>query len=283
MTAYERDDAARRMGFAGGMFRADDVLRDRRRASEQDHPSRRTNGTGGVENMSPLPRHLSVPTVGDDKSRPGVRSRRRRDDTVAAQDGQEMNVHQIAGFHREACIETYKKHGRINSRLWCESHDWFAIIDPTVWEALDIKDWDRTEMLLASVQAIGGHIVGRCDEMLFRFGWNIGNPKREESLEELRDIDPSIRSALVVHALDGRTTESYMTLATVDLDEDGLPYWERHEGQYSIPMMVSLWGVARELREARKEPPVAFEDAERVCAKHGWLVTFLNKWEHGIA
>jgi hypothetical protein len=42
-------------------------------------------------------------------------------------------------------------------------------------------------------------------------------------------------------------------------------------------------GAARMLKESRKRGRVAFEDAERVCGKAGWLVTFLNKWEHGIA
>lgn len=283
MNNYESDRTARGMGSSGGVRRDPNVVRDNRRASWQNHPSRHGDGTGSVDGVSPLPRHFSVPKLGVDFPGPGVRSRRGWDDTGATVGGQTMNVHQIAGFHREACISVYKQHGRINPRLWVESDDWFAIIDPTTWEAIEISDWDRTVMLLATLRAIDGRIVGRCDEMLFRYGWNIGNPKREGSYEQMRETDPSIRSALVVHALDVSTTESYMTMASVDLDAEGFPFWERHDGQYSIPMMTSLWGVGRMLKEARKKKVLSLEQAEKQCDDFGWLVTFLNKWEHGIA
>jgi len=283
MSIYEHDGTARGMGPPSGMRWFENVVRDSRSASWKNHPSGRGNGEGSGDNVSPLSRHFSVPKLGDDITGPGVRSCGGRDDTGATLGGEKVNVHQIAGFHRESCISVYRQHGRINPRLWVESDDWFAIIDPTVIEALDVSDWDRTQMLMSAVRAVEGHVVGRCDEMLFRYGWNIGHPNANEPYEMLRETDPSIRSALVVHALDCRTTESYMTLATVDLDVEGMPFWERHDGQYSIPMMTSLWGVGRMLKEARKKETIPFGESERLCSDHGWLVTFLNKWEHGIS
>ena len=280
MTSYEHDPTARRMGFTGGVRWSDDVVRDNRSASWENHPSRRGDGETGVSDVSPLPRHFSVPKLGDDKPRPRFRSRRRRDDTSTTMGGETVNVHQISNYHREACVQVFMQYGKINPRLWCESDDWFAIIDPMSWESLSVSDWGRTTMLLASVRAIDGHIVGRCDEMLFRYGSdpvNHGVP-----YEDLRDVDPSIRTALTVHALDCRTTESYMTLAAMDLDAEGMPFWERHDGNYNIQLMVPLWGVGRMLKEARRKRRVAFEEAEQLCSDNGWLVTFLNKWEHGI-
>lgn len=283
MSIYESDGTSGRMGDGGSLRWTKNVLRDGWRTSWENHPSRRGNGKGGVEDLSPLPRHFSVPGVGDDESRSGVRSCGWWDDTEPAVGGQTMNVHQIAGFHREACISVYQKHGRINQRLWAESSDWFAIIDPTTWEAMTVSDFDRATMLNSTARAIDGHIIGRCDEMLFRYGWNVGFETPAQSFEELREFDPSIRSAVVVHALDCRTTESHMTMASFDLDNEGMPFWERRDWQYSVPMMVPLWQAGRMMKEARRRRKVAFEEAEDMCSASGWLVTFLNKWENGIA
>ncbi len=283
MTSYESDGTAWGMGPSGGMRRSEDVVRDDRSALWKNHPSGRGDGTGSTNDVSPLPRHFSVPKLGDDFSRSGVRSRRRRDDTGTEMGGETMNVHQVAGYHREACVTVYKQHGRINPRLWCESREWFAIIDPVSWDSLRLTDWQRTIMLTATVKAIDGHMVGRCDEMLFRYGFAPEIADMSVSYEEMRDYDPSIRSGLVVHALDCKTTESYMTMATFDLDSEGLPFWEQHDGQYHIPSMTPLWATGRLLKEARKRKPVPFEEAEEVCSDNGWLVTFLNKWENGIA
>jgi hypothetical protein len=136
----------------------------------------------------------------------------------------------IAAAHREASIFVYAQHGRMHPKLWVESESVIVLIEPTSWDACEITDWQRAQMLCAARLSIDGIVLGRCDEVYIR-DMSVPGAVKGGNLADMVDFDPSIRTALMVHAMDALTEETYLTMATFDLDNEGLPYWERHENE----------------------------------------------------
>lgn len=190
-----------------------------------------------------------------------------------------MNVQTISAAHREAAIFVYQHHGRLYPKMWVESESMIVMIEPKSWEACELSDWDRTQMLAACLRSSDGRIIGRTDEVYIR-DMTVPGAKRnpDQDLALMVDFDPSIRSALMIHAVDLKTTETYLTMATFDLDNGGLPFWERHESMsYYERFAIPLWATAKLTSKRVKGWTISSAEAEDVCAEKGWLTTRLQK------
>ena len=277
-------DIARRLGMdaSRGVHRSNDGLRNARRAHPTSHPRGFANGSTSTRDVQEVSRYFQMQGLGVERPGPGLRSRRRGVDseaTVGDTETQNMTgLRHVAGAHREASIFVYQQHGRLHPKLWIESDDKIILIEPSRWEDCDITDWQRAQMLSASMRVIDASLIGRCDEVYIRDLHVPGVPLKGENLADLVDFDPSIRSALMVHALDLRTTETYLTMATFDLDNQGSPFWERHESMsYYASFAVPLWAAAKLMR--RKDPrwSLPIDEAESIIEDNGWIMTRLDK------
>lgn len=277
ITSY---DIALRTGLdgPGGLQRPDNGLRHARRTHPAFISRRSQNRKGSISDLPHMPGHIPMQEMGDERPRSGVRSRRRRVNSEAAL-GDETMIREIAGAHREASIFVYSQHGRLHPKLWVESESVIALIEPESWEACDVTDWQRAQMLAAVRRSIDGLVVGRCDEVYIR-DLNIPGGKRDggQNLAEMVDFDPSIRTALMVHAMDCLTGETYMTMATFDLDNQGSPYWERHEtGSYYATFAVPLWASVKMAPRTHRGYRLPYSDADDVALENRWVVTRLQK------
>lgn len=277
ITSY---DITLRIGLdgPGGLQRPNDGLLRARRAHPTSRARRSENGEGRSGDLPFLPGHIPMPQMGVERPRSGVRSRRRGSDTEATL-GDETMIREIAGAHREASIFVYSQHGRLYPKLWVESESVIVLIEPKSWEACDLSDWQRAQLLSAARRSIDGFIVGRCDEVYIR-DLNVPGAKKDGgvNLAEMVDFDPSIRTALMVHAMNCLTGDTYMTMATFDLDNEGLPYWERHEtGSYYATFAIPLWASNKIMSRNRKNWLMSTEEADDLATEYGWMMTRLQK------
>lgn len=190
-----------------------------------------------------------------------------------------MNIQRVSASHREAAIFVYVNHGRLYPKMWVESESVVCMIEPLTWEACDVTDWQRAQMLSACMRSIDAVIIGRTDEVYIR-DMTVPGAKRNshDNLAEMVDFDPSIRSALMIHAVDLRTTENYFTMATFDLDNGGMPYWERHESMtYYERFAIPLWASAKIMSRMNPEWRISVEDADDICGENGWSALRLDK------
>lgn len=276
-------DVARRLGLDadGGVHRPVDGVPDARSA----HPASYGRGSSARgtsrRDVLEVQSYLAMQGLGTTGTRPGIRSRRRRIDPEATMGNQEsatlMDIRQIAAAHRESAIFVYRKHGRLHPKMWVESEKQVVLIEPSSWGACDVSDWQRVEMLTACVRSMDGTIIGRTDEVYIRDATKRSDRVMAEDLGLMVDFDPAIRSALMVHAYDMRTKETYMTMATFDLDNEGSPFWERHEMMQGYEMFaVPLWATAKQLRTLPRWPLSAFEADEYVNERF-WITSRLDK------
>lgn len=278
-------DIARRLGLDGhgGLYRPDHGVSDARSAHpafDQGRFDRRGTSARDVQAVS---RYLSLQGLGTTGPRPGVRSRRRRSHAKAEVGDQEittmLRLYDVASSHREAAIFVYQQHGRLYPKMWVESETMIALIEPSSWEVCMPTDWQRAQMLSMVTRSLPGFIMGRTDEVYIRDLDTPGarrNPK--DNLAELVDFDPSIRTALMIHAVDLRNTETYLTMATFDLDNEGLPFWERHENiRYFEQFAIPLWAAAKVPARRDRKTELSQYEADEFCEKHGWVVTRLDK------
>ena len=274
-------DIAIRTGLdePGGLQRADDGVQRARRAHPTSRRRRSSDGETGFGDLPELSGHIPMPTVGDGGTRPGFRSRRRRFDSRSTLGDAKVNLKDIAGAHREASIFVYTQHGRLHPKLWVESEMAIVLVEPLSWEACDITDWQRAQMICAARRSIDGLFVGRCDEVYIR-DLHVPGAIRDGgmNLADMVDFDPSIRTALMVHGMDCLTGDTYMTMATFDLDNEGMPYWERHDAEtYYATFAVPLWASSKIMRRNRKEWLTSQSDADDVARENGWMMTWLQK------
>lgn len=187
------------------------------------------------------------------------------------------DLRKVAGSHREAAIFVYQQHGRVHPKLFVESETQIVLIEPSSWEACDVSDWQRAELLYACMRSVDAVIIGRCDEVYIREATMKRDRMMNDDLASMVDFDPSIRSALMVHSFDLRNNETYMTMATFDLDNEGLPFWERHEmiSAYDV-IAVPLWAAAKMIRRTPDYPLSAFE-ADEFVNERNWVTTRLDK------
>jgi hypothetical protein len=190
-----------------------------------------------------------------------------------------MTLRSIAVSHRESAIFVYRQHGRLYPRMWVESEETICLIEPSTWEVCALTDWQRAQMLSKCTRSMGGLITGRTDEVYIR---DLDKPgaKRNSSdnLAEVVDTDPSVRSALMIHSLDLRNTETFLTMATFDLDNEGLPFWERHESiRYFERFAIPLWAAAKMKSRRSKDWSLSPNEADEFCEEQGWVVTRLDK------
>lgn len=277
-------DIARRLGMDadGGVHRSNHDLRDARRAHPTAHPRGFANGSTSVRDVQAVSRYFQMQGLGLTRPRPSVRSCGGRVDsetTLGDTETPDMSgLRVVASAHREASIFVYQQHGRLYPKLWVESDEKIILIEPREWENCDVTDWQRAQMLSASMRVIDATLVGRCDEVYIRDLHVPGEHIPGDNLADLVDFDPSIRSALMVHALDLRTTETYLTMATFDLDNEGLPFWERHEAlSYYASFAVPLWAAAKLMRRQDPRWSLPAEEAESIIDDNGWIMTRLDK------
>lgn len=272
-------DIAIRTGLdePGSLQRQDDGVQRARRAHPTSRRRRPSDGKTGFGDLPELPGHIPMPTVGDDRTRPGVRSRRRGINSSATLGDAPMSLRDIASAHREASIFVYTQHGRMHPKLWVESESEIVLIEPLSWDKCDVTDWQRAQMICAARRSVDGVVVGRCDEVYIR-DLHVPGAMKGGNLADMVDFDPSIRTALMVHSMDCVTAGTYMTMATFDLDNEGMPYWERHETDtYYATFAVPLWASSKIMRRDRHDWLTSQEDAQDVAYEHGWMMTWLQK------
>ena len=277
-------EVARRLGLDadGRLQRSGDGLSDARRAHPASHKRRPTDGSTSVSDVQAVSRHLLLQNLGVTRPGPGVRSCGGRVDAEAAlghQENIQVNFHSVCASHREAAIFVYQQHGRLYPKLWVESDTMIVMIEPRTWDSCDVTDWQRTQMLSACLRSSDGLMVGRTDEVYIR-DMTVPGAKRNQTqdLASMVDFDPSIRSALMIHAVDLRTTETYLTMATFDLDNEGLPFWERHETiSYYERFAIPLWAAAKLSARRVEGWKMPRDEADDFCEEQGWIVTRLQK------
>lgn len=272
-------DIAIRTGLdePGGLQRQDDGVQRARRA----HPtSRRRRSEDGTRSLSDLPEvsgHIPMPTVGDGRPRSGFRSRRWGIDSGSTVGDATMKLRDIVGAHREALIVVYQQHGRLNPKLWAESESMIVLIQPMSWDVCDITEWQRAQMISAARRSIDATMVGRCDEVYIR-DQSVPGALSGTNLAEIVDFDPSIRTALMVHGMNCLTGDTLMTMATFDLDETGMPFWERHEAEsYYATFAVPLWASVKMMSRSHHDWFMSENDADDVARMNGWIMTWIQK------
>lgn len=276
-------DIARRLGLDanGGLYRADHGISDARRAHPASQPRGPHYGGTSVSDLSAVSRYFLLSGLGIEGTRPGIRPRGRRPNakTALGNKGEQMNLLAVSRAHREAAIFVYQQHGRLHPKMWVESNEMVCLIEPSSWQACSLTDWQRAEMLSRVMRSMDGLIIGRTDEVYIRdrVAAN-GSRSQGDNLAELVDVDPAIRTALMIHALDLRNTETFLTMATFDLDNEGLPYWERHEDdRYFEQFAVPLWAAAKMMRRKHPDWALPSYEADEFCEEQHWIVTRLAK------
>lgn len=276
-------DVARRLGMDadGGMHRSTDGLSDARRS----HPTsygRGSNARGtSRRDVLDVQRYFELQGMGAKRTGPSVRPRGRRthsEATMVNQEKQEVkDIRSISAAHLESAIFVYQRHARLHPKMWVESENQIVLIEPSSWGACDIDDWQRVEMLCACVRSMDGAIIGRTDEVYIRDATKKSGRVMSDDLMSMVDFDPAIRSALMVHAYDMRSKETYLTMATFDLDNEGLPFWERHEMMNGYESFaLPLWATAKQLRTIPKFPLSPFE-ADEFVNERFWITSRLEK------
>lgn len=125
--------------------------------------------------------------------------------------------------HLMRVITVYEACGALTPKLWV-SGPRSSAAEPFTGDGLTISEQDRARLLASMRDAYGAHVVGRADEVWLRMA-DGPEPVPGKSLESLADVDPTIRTGLLVCALDCRTLRTGAAVALQHLADDGAVSW----------------------------------------------------------
>lgn len=125
--------------------------------------------------------------------------------------------------HLRRAVAVYELCGALTPKLWAAAGTSTAM-EPANAAGLKITEHDRARLLAAMRDAHHAHVIGRADEVWLRMG---DGPEllAGGSLEALAEVDPSIRTGLLVCALDCRTMRTAAAVALQRLADDGEMSW----------------------------------------------------------
>lgn len=187
-----------------------------------------------------------------------------------------MTIREHIDRHRAAAVQTWTKHGNLICKLWTESDECRVMAEPAT-PAARASDED-TKALLLYLMASASHAtcLGRVDEAWMRE--NDGTPLPDDGLEALADLDPSVKTGLVVAALDVSTGELILGvgLAILDLNDAGQPVWSIADGDTGIAAVDTLHRAA-EMIAGSQIVQADWPDLLRWSTELGWSVMVMPK------
>lgn len=168
--------------------------------------------------------------------------------------------------HMRAGIAAWETSGELAPFLWARGK---RTISATPFRA--DADMDIADLLVMLGRVVDARIIGRTAE-----AW-VGphDVNRRGTLAELADADPTIRTAVLVHAADVRSGEQVMMVAMAGLDDDGEPNWSMSEITSLRPdLSCEVGEAAYRLNESTGGGDLS-ELAERVLHANGWTSIIL--------
>lgn len=141
-------------------------------------------------------------------------------------------------------ISVYDVCGHLTPKLWV-SGGRSSAAEPVSGIGLKITEHDRARLLAAMRDASEAHVIGRADEVWVRM--EDSAVPLSGSLAEIADIDPSIRTGLLVCALDCRTEAVAAAVAVQKLSDDGEVGWSVapipgvHLDRLSAVLILAHW------------------------------------------
>jgi len=163
--------------------------------------------------------------------------------------------------HSMRAMDIFDRHGVLTPKLWVVGRRVSMIAEPDRPGTYDLPELNRTELLAAMILHCRARFAGMSAEV-----WTTSDPSKVgKRLGPLAEVDPSIRTGLVILGIDIKHEQANGALCEPHLDDHGEQRW--HVGglaEHIVQRHVSTLEAAS--RWLRADSPT--EVAERV----GWTL-----------
>ena len=184
------------------------------------------------------------------------------------------------GLLDEACM-MWERDGGVLTTSFAIGHSRAIFVQPASEEACKISSQTRVRIQALIAANAGAIYIGRIDESLITERPLDSPPLNRGDLEKMAKNDPSIKTAIVVHATDIRSGDSLVHIATCSIDDDGTLQWEHGifndaEGELvaeaeqssALAAVLNIPLTDAELREELGQLGWAVADSDEVYAEH---------------
>jgi hypothetical protein len=163
--------------------------------------------------------------------------------------------------HSMRAMDIFDRHGVLTPKLWVVGRRVSMIAEPDRPGTYDLPELNRTELLAAMILHCRARFAGMSAEV-----WTTSDPSKVgKRLGPLAEVDPSIRTGLVILGIDIKHEQANGALCEPHLDDHGEQRW--HVGglaEHIVQRHVST--LEQAARWLRADSPT--EVAERV----GWTL-----------
>jgi hypothetical protein len=130
----------------------------------------------------------------------------------------------------EEAVNMYERDGALMTTSFAVGHARSAFTQPMTEHGCEIDDETRIRLQAMLASSVGAVYIGRIDESFIGIFPAESAPLSKGQLEQLAKTDASIRTAIVVQAVDTRNQDSLVYIATLGVDDNGEAEWE--QGQF---------------------------------------------------
>lgn len=183
----------------------------------------------------------------------------------------ERTLEEICFGLLDEAVYVWERDGGVITTSFVLGHARSMFTSPTTSEAFEIDDATRIRIHALLASLVGATVIGRIDES-YKTELPPHSPRLlKGELEELAKTDPNVKTAIVVQAMDTRTGDSLVCLATLKIGDDGEADWDfesydNPEGNTSV-MFYETAKLAHALRA-----PLTDEEVRTQLRQLGWAL-----------
>lgn len=131
----------------------------------------------------------------------------------------------VANLHCSTAIATFESDGSLIPKMWAHGDEAVVVAQPLTLDG-EPSDEERIEMLWLMALTVGARWIGRVDEAWVR-DQDDNVQIDPDDLPDLADVDPRVRTALMVQAAEIDSGDIAVSVAVLGIGDDGRAEWAR--------------------------------------------------------
>ena len=135
------------------------------------------------------------------------------------------SMEQMCNELLETAIQMWERDGAVITTSFAIGHSRSLFAQPVTAEGCTVDAEARVRIHARLAAAVGAVFLGRIDESFIAYRAPEDEPLRRGDLERLAETDPTIKTALVVQAMDASSHDSLVAVGILEVGDDGEPDW----------------------------------------------------------
>lgn len=180
-----------------------------------------------------------------------------------------LSIHEICEDLIEDSVYLWEQEGALLPTIFALGYSRSLFAQPMNQKGFTIDNATKVRLHALMAANVGSVYIGRIDETFYAERLVTEAPLNPKELEQLAKHDPTIRTAIMVQAMDMKAEKAVIHLAVASVNDDGETNWELIDYEQPVGLSVDEGRAVVAFTQLLTQP---ITDAELVdeLYEHGW-------------